>query len=68
LAAAMASARPAEPPGRWAGACGTGPAAAEAPSGSQRRKRTNFTAAQLETLELAFRDTKYPDIFLREKL
>ncbi|XP_037837626.1 homeobox protein MIXL1 [Kryptolebias marmoratus] len=35
---------------------------------THRRKRTNFTQQQIEVLEKVYCDTKYPDIYLREKL
>uniref|UniRef100_A0A8C3S4W4 Mix paired-like homeobox n=1 Tax=Chelydra serpentina TaxID=8475 RepID=A0A8C3S4W4_CHESE len=38
------------------------------PRSPRTRKRTNFSTAQLETLELVFSETMYPDIYLREKL
>ncbi|KAK1796109.1 hypothetical protein P4O66_009198 [Electrophorus voltai] len=35
---------------------------------THRRKRTNFTQQQIEVLEKIYTDTKYPDIYLRERL
>lgn len=35
---------------------------------THRRKRTNFTQQQIDILEKVYLDTKYPDIYLREKL
>ncbi|XP_069552776.1 homeobox protein MIXL1 [Brachyistius frenatus] len=35
---------------------------------THRRKRTNFTQQQIELLEKVYSDTKYPDIYLRERV
>ncbi|CAB1340115.1 unnamed protein product [Coregonus sp. 'balchen'] len=39
-----------------------------ADSMTHRRKRTNFTQQQIGVLEKVYSDTKYPDIYLRERL
>lgn len=35
---------------------------------THRRKRTNFNQQQIKVLEKVYDETKYPDIFLRERL
>ncbi|KAM4633799.1 homeobox protein MIXL1 [Polymixia lowei] len=35
---------------------------------THRRRRTNFTQQQIEVLEKVYSDTRYPDIYLRERL
>lgn len=46
----------------------TGPRADSVALLTHRRKRTNFNQQQIEVLEKVYSDTKYPDIYLRERL
>ncbi|XP_010863534.3 homeobox protein MIXL1 [Esox lucius] len=46
----------------------TGPRADSMALLTHRRKRTNFTQQQIGVLEKVYSDTKYPDIYLRERL